>query len=127
LKEVESDIASAKNSNLDFWLKRLARYSAYALLIGVVVLLVSGWGITQTGIIYKISFHLIDRKVANSIHRATNFPLAFFFLSHVLINVRLGLSRNHPGWTKWSNVLLILLGAAVLAAVVYMEYFRLGG
>ncbi len=108
-------------------LKRLARASAWALLVGVIVLVVSGWGITQTGIIYRLSFGLIDRRLADAIHRATNVPLALFFLSHVLINIKLAILERKPSTGWLTNVVLIVIGISLLAIVVYMEYFRLGG
>jgi len=109
------------------WLRRFSRISALALLLTVVLLLFSGWGITQTGVIYKITFGLIDRGIANNIHRATNLPLAIFFLSHVMINIRLMISRDRPS-TVWPvNIILILVGLGLIVIVIYMEYFRLGG
>jgi len=42
------------------WLRRLSRISAWLLLVAVLVLVVSGWGITHTEIIYKATFGLID-------------------------------------------------------------------
>lgn len=116
-----------KEKTVNPWLKKMARASAWALLAGVIVLVVSGWGITQTGVIYNISFGLIDRRLANSIHRAANLPLAFFFLSHVLINIKLSLSRSRPSLEWLINGILILAGASVLALVIYLEYFRPGG
>jgi cytochrome b subunit of formate dehydrogenase len=101
--------------------------SAWALLAGVIVLVVSGWGITQTGVIYSLSFGLIDRRLANAIHRATNVPLAFFFLAHVLINIKLRMRQNHSSKAWLINTLLIVEGAGLMAIVIYMEYFRLGG
>jgi hypothetical protein len=109
------------------WLRRLARFSAWALLVGVVVLVVSGWGITQTGVIYNLTFGLIDRRLANAIHRLTNLPLAFFFLVHVLINVKISLTRNYPSRAWLINGSLIVLGLAALAATVYLDHFRKGG
>jgi hypothetical protein len=72
-------------------LKRMARASAWLLLITIIVLLISGWGITHTEIIYKASLGLIDRGEADSIHRAIQVPAAVFFITHVLLNVRLNL------------------------------------
>jgi cytochrome b subunit of formate dehydrogenase len=108
-------------------LKKLARASAWALLVGVVVLVVSGWGITQTGVIHRLTFGLVDRRLADAVHRAANVPVAFFFLSHVLINIKLAASRRYPsgGWVI--NGVLIVAGLALMALMVYMEYFRLGG
>jgi succinate dehydrogenase/fumarate reductase cytochrome b subunit len=109
------------------WLKRVSRASAWLLLVGVIVLIVSGWGITQTGIIYKITFGLIDRRLADNIHRATNVPLAIFFLTHVLINIKLAISRYLTSMAWAINAILILIGAGLLAIMVYMEWYRLGG
>jgi len=109
------------------WLKRLARASAWGLLIGVMVLIFSGWGITQTGIIYSLTGGLIDRRLADAIHRTANVPLAFFFLSHVLINIKLMLSPSTL-FREWlASIILIALGVLLMAMTVYMEYFRPGG
>lgn len=109
------------------WLKKVARISAWALLVGVIVLVLSGWGITQTGIIYKVTFGLVDRRLANSIHHGTNVPLAFFFLLHVLINIRISISIKHPSLTRLVDAVSIIVGGCILGIVIYMEYFRLGG
>jgi hypothetical protein len=109
------------------WLRRLARISAWALLVGVAVLVVSGWGITQTGVIYKLSFGLIDRRLADTIHRETNLPLAVFFLVHVMANLKISLTRNHPSRSWLINGILIIAGLGLLAAAAYMDHFRTGG
>jgi hypothetical protein len=109
------------------WLKKLARASALVLLVGIIVLIASGWGITQTGIIYNLTGGLIDRRLADAIHRAANVPLAFFFLLHVLINIKLSVSQNNPFRAWLTNIILIVTGVCLMAITVYMEYFRLGG
>jgi cytochrome b subunit of formate dehydrogenase len=108
-------------------LKKLARASAWALLVSVIALVVSGWGITQTGVIYNLSFGLIDRRLADAIHRASNAPAAFFFLLHVLINIKLMVSQRQPSRGWLTNIVLIVVGAGLMAIMIYMEYFRLGG
>jgi hypothetical protein len=109
------------------WLKKVARFSAYALSVGIVVLVLSGWGITQTGVIYRISFGLIDRRLADSIHRAINAPVAFFFLLHVIINIRLSITNRRPFKTWLIDGVLIIIGGCILGIVIYMDYFRPGG
>jgi len=111
----------------DIMLKRIARASAWALLAAVIVAVVSGWGITQTGIIYRLTFGLIDRGLADAIHRATNVPMALFFLSHVFINIKLMISRKSPSRELLTSSILGVIGAGLLAITIYMEYFRLGG
>ena len=109
------------------WLKKASRFSAWALLVSVAMLVVSGWGITQTGIIYDFTFGLIDRRMANSIHRATNIPLTIFFLTHVLTNIKLGISQRYRSLPWLTNTILIVIGIVLLAVMIYMEFFRLGG
>ena len=109
------------------WLKKLTRISSWGLFASVLVLVLSGWGITQTGVIYNITFGLVDRRLANEIHRASVLPMAFFFLSHVFINISLSPVFKRPVTRKIVNVALIAIGVMVLGLVIYMEYFRLGG
>ena len=108
-------------------LKTLATISAWVLLAMVIVIVLSGWGITQTSVIYKLSFGLIDRKLANIIHTAANIPLAFFFLTHVMINIKLASLKRSFRFPWLVNAVLIVVGIALMAVMVYMEYFRLGG
>lgn len=107
----------------DLYLRRIARASAWLLLITLIVLLISGWGITRTGIIYKASGGLIDRGTADSIHRAIQVPAALFFTTHVLINVRLNLTSRHRRKAWLISGLLAIIGVCVVGGVVYMEYF----
>jgi hypothetical protein len=111
----------------DVLLKRIAAASAWALLVAVIVAVVSGWGITQTGIIYRLTFGLINRGLADAIHRAANVPLALFFLSHVFINIKLTISQRSPSKGLLTSTILGVTGAGLLAIMIYMEYFRLGG
>jgi hypothetical protein len=104
------------------WLRCISRISAWLLLATVLVLVISGWGITHSEIIYKATFHLVDRKLADSIHRATNFPLAFFFLSHVLINIRLLLTTKKIKNNWFIDGGLILIGLAMMGLFIYVEY-----
>jgi len=108
-------------------MKRIARIRAWLLLVCIVILVFSGWGITQTGIIYQITFGLIDRRLANSIHSAAVLPLVFFFLLHVLINIRLSITSRRPYFVWLTNGVLIAIGVCILWLVVYMEYFLKGG
>jgi succinate dehydrogenase/fumarate reductase cytochrome b subunit len=108
-------------------MQTIARTSALLLLLGVIVLIVTGWGITQTGAIFNFSHGLIDRRSADLIHRATNFPLTLFFLVHIFSNIKVALYKSRPGENWLINGLMIGLACAALAVVAYMEYFRRGG
>jgi hypothetical protein len=108
-------------------LKRISRICAWVLLAGIVVLVVSGWGITQTGLIYKATFGLVDRRLADEIHRAINGPLSVFLLAHVLTNIKLYFLRKKVGRAWLTDIILVGVGIILLAAVVYMQYARPGG
>ena len=53
--------------------------------------------------------------------------MALFFLSHVFINMKLMISRRRPSRGLLSSSILGLIGAGLLAMVIYMEYFPLAG
>ncbi len=108
-------------------LKKIARISSWLLLVCVVILVISGWGITQTGAIFSASGGLINRQTADIIHRGVVFPLVFFFLAHVFINIRLGIKSKNPYVKHTVTGVMLALGAAILWLTVYMEYIRLGG
>jgi hypothetical protein len=116
-----------KVNKANFQLKKWARASAWALLVGIIVLVASGWGITQTGIIHRLTWGLVDRRLADAIHRAAIAPLAFLFLSHVLINIKLAVLQKHTARPWLTNIILIMIGLCLMAITIYMEYFRLGG
>jgi hypothetical protein len=109
------------------FLKILTRSSAWALFAGIIILVISGWGITQTGVIYDITGGLIDRRVADAIHRAANVPVVFFFLAHVFINISLGALRKSRARFWLTNAVLIIIGIALMAITIYMTYIRAGG
>lgn len=99
-------------------LKRVARLSAWLLVAAIIVSVLSGWGITRTEIIYQASFGLVNRGVANAIHRGLQVPMAAILLIHVLVNAKLALSRYRAGVV---NAVLVAIGLALVAVVVYME------
>lgn len=104
-------------------LKILSRICAWLLLAAAVILVFSGWGITRTEIIYKLTFGLIDRRLANYIHRSANIPLAVFFLSHLFLNIRLMLFRKIPRRIRIFDGILIVAGILLVLVVLYMEFW----
>ena len=121
--KTRDDITVSDKRRSDVWLKRVARASAWLLLLTIIILLISGWGITHSEIIYKASFGLIDRGTADSIHRAIQIPAALFFTTHVLLNVRLNLSSRYKRKSWLLNSIIVTIGVCVMAGVVYMQYF----
>jgi len=117
-QETRSVVPDARKT--DVHLRWIARACAWLLLITIIILLVSGWGITRTEIIYKASRGLIDRGDADSIHRAIQVPAAVFFTTHVLLNVRLNLPSRYLRKAWLFNGLLVAIGVCVVGGVVFM-------
>jgi thiosulfate reductase cytochrome b subunit len=124
---MKSENNTPQRKETDLLLKKWAMVSAWVLLAGIFVLIISGWGITQTGIIYRLTFGLVDRRLADTIHRAANTPVVFFFLTHVLINIKLVVLRRHPSSGWLANTILIIVGALLMLITIYMGYIRPGG
>jgi hypothetical protein len=118
-----SGISELKKIDAIQRLKFLSRVSAWILLAAAVVLVFSGWGITRTEIIYKVTFGLIDRRLANYIHRVTNIPLSIFFLGHLFINIRLMIYRKIPHKIRIIDGILIFTGLLLTFIIVYMEFW----
>jgi hypothetical protein len=95
--------------------------------VAFVALLLSRWGITQSGVVHRITFGLVNRGLADSIHRATIVPTALFLLLQVLAYARLSLTMKHPSRVWPVSVAMVLIGGCILAVVVHMQCFRLGG
>ena len=102
------------------WLKLISRVSAWALLVTVLIFIISGWGITQTETIYRLSFGLIDRRIANLIHRLMDIPLGIFFLSHIFANIRLMVKTRKTTLILITDIVLVVAGLGLLAVFIIM-------
>ncbi len=102
----------------------VARLSAWLLLATILISVVSGWGITRTGLIYQFSFGVIDRRFANAIHRGAQLPLVAFFLLHVLLNIRNNLPPRYS-IKLGINLALILVGTLLFVIAAYLELFTI--
>jgi hypothetical protein len=105
---------------LRVYLKWIARASAWLLIAAIIVEAISGWGITRTETIYKASFHLIDRGMADRIHRDVQLPMAVILITHVLANLRLNLPFRFAKISWLFNIIFIVIGVCLLIGVVYM-------
>ncbi len=101
----------------------VARISAWLLLASVAILIITGWGITHTEIIYKATFGLVDRRLADAIHRVSNVPLAVLFLTHVFTNIRLIIYRKNYSRMWIVDVILAITGLMLIVLVLYMEFW----
>ena len=103
-------------------LRLAARVSAWLLLAFIFISVISGWGITRTEVIYTASIGLIDRGLANDIHRFIQAPMAATFLTHILLNIRLALTSRLRTLSLPISIVLAFIGMALFMLVLYMEF-----
>lgn len=103
-------------------LKKLARASAWALLVLLVLTAVAGFGITNTPLVYKLTFGLVDRVAANVLHRWSQSALTAVILIHVLTNIRLHLPRVFRTRIWLADGLLVAAGLLVITGVLYLLF-----
>lgn len=104
-------------------LKYLSKITAWVLLALIIVELVSGWGITRTEIIYRASLGIIDRGLANTIHRDIGIPMSAVLLTHILANIKLNLLPKSWRTRRAVNPMLIGVGIGLLALAIYMQQY----
>jgi hypothetical protein len=97
-------------------LTRINRISAYVLIVLVLLILITGY--RQVGY-----FTFFTRGLANSLHQVyLNIAGLLVGSVHVLISIRKALARNRIKGI-WVNIILIILGAAVVGGFSYFTFF----
>ena len=99
---------------LDCFLTKLNRYTAYLLIPVVLLMLMTGY--RSTG-----SFPFIPRGFADLLHRIyLNVVFLFLFTLHTLLSLRLLLKRKMRGG-RLTDVLFILLGAGMFGLFTFLS------
>jgi len=99
----------------DDTLKGLSRWSAWILLLLIVVMFLSGYGILH----FRIFSFLWSKATAFKVHTTLQSAIAFFFLLHVLLNLRAMLGRKGVRGLPIDSALL-LTGVGLFAAALYL-------
>lgn len=106
-----------QRKNLEKFLTKVDRISAWVLLVTFILYIISGYGLTRG---------LIDRSVSQGLH-VQYLPLIIIiaFTLHVGLALRLAFVR-WQAWNKFSKTVLILACMAFLGFFVYVELFYQG-
>jgi len=100
--------------NLNWWLMKIYRLSAFVLLIALILYILSGYGMTKG---------LIDQQNARWLHlNLLPVILVIAFTCHVGLAMRITFIRWQL-WNKFTAVFLILVFAAFLAGFGYIELY----
>jgi thiosulfate reductase cytochrome b subunit len=111
-----------KNEKKDY-LKRFNRWLAVPTLVLGIVLVISGYGITNPLVVSELTGGLFaNRYLSLRIHMAVILPALILLMVHILIAFRSALIRWGVRQGNLLNAFLILLGAFAVAFFVLMQY-----
>jgi hypothetical protein len=103
-------------------LRKLGRFCAWALIVLILLYFVSGYGITKSGMIYRLTGGLMDRGAALWLHNILTLPMAFAFLCHTLISIRFAMIRWNVRNKTGLNWVFLGIGAVLFGLACY-AYF----
>jgi predicted heme/steroid binding protein len=100
--------------DLNWWILKIYRFSAFVLLVSLVLYIVSGYGMTKG---------LLDDGASKWLHlNLLPIIIAVAFTGHVSIAMRITMMRLKI-WNKVTAAMLILVFALFLGGFIYIEYF----
>jgi cytochrome b subunit of formate dehydrogenase len=104
-----------------YYVMKFNRVIVWILLVLMVILIISGYGLTKPTLINALTFGLIDHQTAFDLHTWLDLPLFALLVIHVLIEVRLSLVRWGFKHRRLLNLLILLLGSVCLLFILYIE------
>ena len=111
-----------KQRTLNQNLLKFNRLIVWILLILIVLVAVSGYGLTKPRLISSLSGGLIDYDIAYTLHMQLDFYLLIMLLFHVAIEIRFSLIRWGFKHRKLLNILILVLIIESLALLIFVEY-----
>ena len=106
---------------LDYYLIKLNRIFVWFLLLFMILLVITGYALAKPGLISYLTGGLINYQNAAYLHTLLDVPLLIFLLVHVVIEVKFSLTRWGFKSRGLLNLLMLLLGAVVLVAILYVD------
>ena len=107
---------------LDYYLMKANRVIVWALLFLMILLAITGYGLTKPNLITSLTSGLIDYQTALHLHTLLDVPLLVFLVVHVAIEIKFSLMRWGFKSQKLLNLLVLLLAAFSLILIVYVEF-----
>jgi thiosulfate reductase cytochrome b subunit len=109
----------------DHYLKRLNRLLVWPTLILSAIFVISGYGITNPGLVTELTGGALTRAVSLKLHLALAFPILVLLTIHILIGAKSALTRWGVKEGILLNVFLLLVGIFTMSLLALMQYFIL--
>jgi len=105
----------------NYYLMKANRVIVWILLLFMLMLIISGYGLTKPSLIRFLSGGWIDYHTALLIHTSLDTPLLILLLTHVLIEMKFALMRWGIKNQKLLNLLMLTLGSICLMLIIYIK------
>lgn len=106
---------------LNYYLMKANRVIVWVLLLFMLMLVISGYGLTKPSLVRSLTGGRIDYQTALFIHISLDAPLLVLLLIHVIIEVKFELMRLGFRNQKMLNLLMVLLGSVCIILIIYVE------
>lgn len=107
----------------DHYLKKLNRLLVWPTLVLSIIFIISGYGITNPGLVSELTGGVLTRAVSLELHLALAFPILTLLTIHVLIGAKSALTRWGVKEGMLLNVFLLLVGIFTVTLLALMQYF----
>jgi len=105
----------------NYYLMKLNRVIVWVLLLFILMLIISGYGLTKPSLIRFLSGGWIDYHTALFIHTSLDTPFLILLLIHVVIEIRFSLMRWGVKNQKLLNLLMLILVLICLILIIYVK------
>ncbi len=105
----------------NYYLMKTNRAIVWVLLFFMILLIITGYGLTKPNLMYSLTGGLVDYWTAAYFHALLDVPLIILLLIHVTIEIKFSLMRWGFKNQKLLNSLLLMLGSISLLLILYIE------
>jgi len=100
---------------------KINRVIVWGLLFFMILLVVTGYGLTKPNLVYSLTGGIINYRSAAYLHSLLDVPLLVLLLIHVIIEIKFSLMRWGFKNQKLLNLLMLMLGSICLILIIYVE------
>jgi hypothetical protein len=106
---------------VNYYLMKANRIIVWILLLLMLIMIISGYGLTKPSLIRSLSGGWIDYHTALFIHTSLDTPFLILLLIHVVIEIRFSLMRWGVKNQKFLNLLMLTLGVICVILIMYVK------
>lgn len=106
---------------LNYYLMKTNRVIVWVLLFFMIMLMVTGYALTNPSLIRSLTGGIVNYQTAFYIHTMLDIPLFILLLVHVIIELKFSLIRWGFQNKRLLNSLMLVLGLTLSILVLYVD------